>query len=109
MVSFQYIGSQYIFNNNGVDSAGNQFPQPSNQKMPSYATVNLGVKVPYRFLELNFNALNVANSRYLIYEYISSGGYFGTAGNGAPGQGSGYILAYPGAPISVYGGLQAHF
>ncbi len=109
MASFQYIGSQYIFNNNGVDSAGNQFPQPSNQTMPGYGTVNLGVKVPYKFMELNFNALNVADSKYLIYEYISSGGYFSTAGNGTPAESAGYILAYPGAPISVYGGITLHF
>jgi len=109
MASFQYTGSQYIFNNNGVDSAGNPFPQPSNQKMPSYGTVNLGVKVPYKFIVASFNALNVANSRYSIYQFISSGSYFGTAGNGTPAQSSGYILAYPGAPVSVYGSIEAHF
>lgn len=109
MLSFQYIGSQYIFNNNGVDSAGNSFPQPSNQKMSSYATLNAGVTAPYKFLEFSFNAQNLTNSKYLIYEFISSGGYFGTAGNGPASEGSGYILAYPGAPISVYGGVTAHF
>ena len=109
MVSFQYLGSQYIFNNNGVDSAGNQFPQPSNQTMPSYGTVNVGVKVPYRFLELNFNAQNLANSKYLVYEYLSAGGYFGTAGNGTPAQSAGYAMAYPGAPITLQGGITAHF
>ncbi len=109
MASFQFLGSQYIFNNNGLDSAGNQFPQPSNQTMPSYGTINVGVKVPYKFLELNFNAQNLANSKYLVYEFISSGGYYGTAGNGTAAQGSGYILAYPGAPITVQGGITAHF
>ncbi|MDE3104080.1 MAG: TonB-dependent receptor [Acidobacteriota bacterium] len=109
MLSLQYLGSQYIFNNNGVDSAGNQFPQPSNQTMPAYATINAGVKVPYKFLEFNVNAQNLANSKYLIYEYISAGGYYGTAGNGTAQQGAGYILAYPGAPITVQGGLTAHF
>ena len=109
MVSFQYLGSQYIFNNNGVDSAGNQFPQPSNQKMAAYGTMNVGVKAPYKFLELDFNAQNLFNKKYDIYQYISSGGYFGTAGNGTATQGSGYILAYPGAPISVYGGVLFHF
>lgn len=112
MASFQYIGSQYIFNNNGVDSAGNQFPQPSSQKMGGYGTLNLGVKAPYKFLEFNFNALNVLNKNYLIYEYTSFGGYFGTNPNGLTGQtGSvaGYNMAYPGAPITVYGGVEAHF
>ncbi len=110
MLTFQHTGAQYIFNNNGVDSAGNQFPQPSNQQMSSYNTVNLGVKAPYKFLELSFNALNVLNSKYNIYEFTSSGGYFGTAGQNAPlSQQAGYILAYPGAPISVYGQIIAHF
>ncbi len=110
MLTFQHTGAQYIFNNNGVDSAGNQFPQPSNQQMSSYNTLNLGVKAPYKFLELSFNALNVLNSKYNIYEFTSSGGYYGTAGQDAPlSQQAGYILAYPGAPISVYGQIIAHF
>jgi iron complex outermembrane receptor protein len=109
MATFMYTGSQYMFNNNGVDAAENSFPQPSGRTMPHYGTLNLGVKVPYKFVELNFNAQNVANSKYLIYEYISSGGYFGTAGNGTPAQSAGYIMAYPGAPVSVYGGITAHF
>jgi iron complex outermembrane receptor protein len=112
MASFQYVGSQYIFDNNGVDAAGNQFPQPSDGKMTSYGTLNLAVKVPYKFLELGFNALNVLNRNYLIYEYTSFGGYFGTNPNGLPGQTgniAGYNMAYPGAPASVYGSVAAHF
>ena len=112
MVSFQHIGAQYIFNNNGVDSAGNQFPQPSTQQMPAYNTVNLGVRAPYKFLEFSVNALNLFNSKYLIYEYTSFGGYFGTNPNGLTGQSgdvAGYNMAYPGAPISVYGQIIAHF
>lgn len=76
MASLQFTGSQYIFNNNGIDSAGNQFPQPSNQKMPAYSTLNVGFKFPYKRVEFNFNAQNVTNNKYLIYEYISSGSYF---------------------------------
>jgi len=110
MASFQFIGSQYIFDNSGVDSAGNPFPQPSNKQMSSYGTLNLAVKAPYKFLEFSFNALNVLNNNYLIYKYISSGGYFGTAGQNAPiNQQYGYELAYPGAPITVYGSIAAHF
>ena len=112
MASFQFIGSQYIFNNNGADSAGNQFPQPSNQKMASYGTVNVGVKAPYKFLDFNFNAQNLLNKQYEVYEYTSFGGYYGTNPNGLTGQTgnvAGYNLAYPGAPISVYGGVTAHF
>ncbi len=109
MVSFSYIGSQYIFDNNAVDSAGNAFPRPSSQKMSGYGTVNAGIKAPYKFVDFNFNALNLFNNKYNIYQYISSGGYFGTAGNGPGTEGSGYQLAYPGAPITVYGGVTAHF
>ncbi len=112
MASFQYIGSQYIFNNNGVDSVGNQFPQPSNQKMAGYGTLNLGVSAPYKFLEFKFNAQNLLNKKYLIYEYTSFGSYFGTNPNGLTGQTgpvAGYNMAYPGEPVSVYGGVTAHF
>lgn len=104
MASFQYLGSQHIFDNNAQPQ-----PIPSSRTMPGYGTLNLGLKVPARFLEFNVNALNVLNRKYSIYQYISSGGYFGTAGNGTPDQSSGYLLAYPGAPVSVYGGVVAHF
>ena len=77
--------------------------------MASYATLNADITAPYKFLEFSFNAQNLTNSKYLIYEFISSGGYFGTASNGPAGEGSGYILAYPGAPISVYGGVTAQW
>ena len=65
-------------------------------------------------LGLVVNAQNVANSRYNIYEFISSGGYYGTNtagifGPSANAQQAGYILAYPGAPVAVYGTLQFHF
>ena len=112
MLSFQYLGSQYMFNNNGEDSAGNPFPQPSNQKMSSYGTLNLGVKAPYKMLEFALNVQNLLNNKYLIYEYTSFGGYFGTNPNGLTGQAppiAGYNTAYPGAPISIYGGVEAHF
>lgn len=107
--SFEFIGRQHIFDNNATDANGNPFPRPSSQTMASYGTVNLGVKVPYRFMEFNVTALNVLNRRYNIYQFISSGGYFGTAGNGTAAEGSGYQLAYPGSPASVYGGVVAHF
>ncbi len=112
MLSFQYIGAQYIFNNNGVDSGGNQFPQPSNQQMASYGTVNFGLKAPYRFMEFDLNAENLLNTKYLIYEYTSFGSYFNTNPNGLTGQTgpvAGYNIAYPGAPVTVYGGINFHF
>ncbi|MHB1700683.1 MAG: TonB-dependent receptor domain-containing protein [Acidobacteriaceae bacterium] len=99
--SFQYTGTQHIFDNSqGV---------PSSQTMSAFGTVNLGVKVPVRFLEFDLTALNVLDRKYNEYEFISSGGYFGTSGNGTPEQGSGYTLAYPAPPGSVYGGIVAHF
>jgi iron complex outermembrane receptor protein len=94
MVSYQFIGSQHIFNN--AEGA------PSTQAMSSYGTLNLGVKAPYKHVALNVNALNVTNNRYNQYEYVSSGGYFNTTT-------SGYVLAYPGSPVVVYGGVSAQF
>jgi iron complex outermembrane recepter protein len=46
--------------------------------------------------------MNLFNSQYNEWEYISSGGYFGTATNG-------YINAYPGAPRTVYGTITYQF
>lgn len=94
MASFQYIGSQHIFNN--------VYGAPSTQTMPGYGTMNLGVKVPYRMFDFKLNALNVLNKKYNEYQYISSGGYFGTPTGG-------YELAYPASPATVYGGMSVHF
>ena len=94
MAAFQFVGSQHMFDNTLV--------APSNQTMSSYGTLNLGVKVPFKFFELQLTALNVLNKKYNEYAYISSGGYFGTPTGG-------YTLAYPAAPFTVYGGVQFHF
>ena len=100
----QFVGSQHIFNN--VTGA------PSNQTMPAYGTLNLAVKatVPLhlshgwgtRYLDLKLTALNVLDKKYNIYEYTSSGGYFGTPSGG-------YNLAYPGAPFTIYGSVGLRF
>jgi iron complex outermembrane recepter protein len=92
--SFQFTGSQHLFDN----TTG----APSSQTMAAFGTVNLGVKVPTRYVDFSLAALNVLNKEYNEYEYISSGGYFGTANGG-------YILAYPGAPFTFYGGVTVHF
>ena len=94
MAAFQFVGTQNLFNNVTV--------APSNQTMPAYGTMNLSLKMPFKYFDLEFTALNVLNKEYNLYEYISSGGYFGTANNG-------YILAYPAAPFTVYGGVKFHF
>ena len=100
---YQYMGTQHLFNN--VTGA------PSNKTMPSYGTLNLSVKVAVpldlayvgkKSVDFTLTALNVANNHYNQYEYISSGGYFGTPNGG-------YILAYPGAPFSIYGSVGMHF
>lgn len=101
---YQFIGSQHLFNN--VTGA------PSQQTMPSYGTLNLALKttIPLhlggalgtRYMDVSLTALNVLNKQYNEYEYISSGGYFGTATGG-------YALAYPGAPFTIYGTVGVHF
>lgn len=101
---FQFIGSQHIFDN--VTGA------PSSQTMPAYGTLNLAVKatVPLhlpggwgtRYLDLKLTALNVLNKKYNAYEWVSSGGYFGTPTGG-------YNLAYPGAPFTIYGTVGVRF
>ena len=96
---FEYIGSQHLFSN--------LLGAPSTQTMPSYATANLSFTVPLTIHEqhsvnLTFDVMNLFNSQYNEWEYISSGGYFGTATNG-------YINAYPGAPRTVYGTITYQF
>jgi iron complex outermembrane receptor protein len=100
---FQYTGSQHVFDNT--------IGAPSNQSMPSFGTLNLAVKstVPLhlgnfgtRYIDLKLTALNVLNTRYNSFEFITSGGYFGTSYGG-------YRLAYPGAPFSVYGTVGVRF
>ncbi len=106
---FQYTGAQYIFNN--VTAA------PSNQQLASYNTLNLGfnTSTPVRLmgheqtLKISFNVLNATNNRYNSYLFLSSGGYFGTAGNAPAPYGSGYQLAYPGAPLTFYGSVGLSF
>ena len=101
---YQFVGSQHIFDN----TTG----APSSQTMPGYGTLNLAVKttVPLhlpggwgtRYLDLKLTALNVLDRKYNIYEYVSSGGYFGTPTGG-------YLLAYPGAPFTIYGSIGLRF
>ncbi len=100
---YQFTGSQNIFNN--VTGA------PSSQKMASYGTLNLSAKlvvpvnvpdVGHKLVDFKLTALNITDNQYNEYEYISSGGYFGTSNGG-------YKLAYPGAPFTIYGTVGFHF
>ncbi len=93
-VWYQYTGAQTVFDN----SAG----APSSVAMPTFGTLNLGANVPIHWFNVRFTALNITNRKYNQYEYISSGGYFGTPAGG-------YLLAYPGAPFTFYITLSAHF
>jgi iron complex outermembrane recepter protein len=112
-----YIGSQHLWSN----ASG----APTNQTMPSYLTTDLSFRAPITFFEkqsftLEADILNLANSRYNEFEYISSGGYFSQlcmasstcsaryANNGF-GYPVGYINAYPGAPRSIYGTISYQF
>ncbi len=100
-LSYQFIGTQNIYDNSGTfDNV--PFPHPSHQTMSSYGTMNLSVKVPYKKLEFRADALNLLNSRYNEFVFISSGGYFATPTGG-------YNLAYPGSPVVAYFTLGAHF
>ena len=96
---FEYIGSQHLFSN--------LLGAPSTQTMPAYATANLSFTVPLTIHEqhsvnLRLDVMNLFNSQYNEWEYISSGGYFGTTT-------SGYVNAYPGAPRTVYGTITYQF
>lgn len=108
----QYIGSEHIYN--GITTA------PDYRSMPGYPTFNASLKltVPLpvtslraRRIAFTITALNIFNRHYESYEYISSGGYFGTAGLSsiAPQYAANYINAYPGAPMSIYGTLSVAF
>lgn len=98
-------GSQHLWSNNTG--------MPTSQTMPSYTTANLSFVAPISFEKQSFNLkldlMNIANSKYNEWEYVSSGGYFAPlfpAGQTAP---SGYINAYPGAPLAVYGTISYQF
>jgi iron complex outermembrane recepter protein len=102
----QSTGSQHLWSNN--DGA------PSTQTMPSYTTANLGFTAPLNFLErqsvnLRVDIMNLANSKYNQYEYISSGGYFAPLAPDPNNPPNGYINAYPGAPHAVYGTVSYQF
>ncbi len=100
----QYIGHQYLWDNlNGA---------PTTQENPGHNLLNLGVKLQTTALNgaipgvqlttVSLNVLNLLDKKYNSTAYISSGGYFQTSS-------SGYVIANPGAPRSVYLSLSADF
>ncbi|MGA7522954.1 MAG: TonB-dependent receptor [Acidobacteriaceae bacterium] len=97
-------GSQDLFSNNTG--------MPTNTTMSAYTTANLSFVAPVRLEKQSFNLrldmLNLGNSQYNEWEYISSGGYF-AALFPTSNYPTGYINAYPGAPRAVYGTLSYQF
>lgn len=86
---------------------------PDKQTMPSYTTANLSFSAPFNFFEkqsvnLRVDILNLADSKYNQFEYISSGGYFSPLFPTSTYP-TGYINAYPGAPRSIYGTVSYQF
>ena len=100
---FQFVGPQHIFDNCGLVDGACTTAVPSKQTMPSYETANLSINIPLKkHLRLNVDMLNLFNQQYNIYQYISSGGYYGTSTGG-------YTFAYPGQPFTVYGSVRFSF
>jgi iron complex outermembrane recepter protein len=98
-------GSQHLWSNNTG--------APTPQTMPAYTTANLSLNAPLTLLEkqsvnLRLDVMNLANSQYNEYEYISSGGYFSPLFPTA-NYPTGYINAYPGAPRTIYGTISYQF
>ena len=101
-------GSQHLWSN--------ESGEPSTQTMPSYTTANFSLVAPlnlrrlaHQSFNLQVDMMNLANSKYNQFEYISSGGYFAPL---APDQNNiptGYINAYPGAPRAIYGSISYQF
>jgi len=102
---FESIGSQHLWSN--VTGA------PTTQTLSAYTTANLSFNVPIVFEKQSFNLkldmLNIANSKYNQWAYISSGGYFSALAPDPNNVPSGYINAYPGAPLSIYGTISYQF
>lgn len=99
---WQFTGAQYYFNNNTA--------APSNTTMGAYQTLNasIDVKKPFsvagfgKTLDVSFTILNFTNNRFNIYQYLDSpNDYFGVGGSP--------MLAYPGAPMTMYGQVALSF
>jgi iron complex outermembrane receptor protein len=109
----QSTGSQKLWSNNGILNSG--IAGPTNTAMPAYTTVNLALNAPMNFrwekqsVNLEVDMMNLANTQYNEYEYISSGGYFQPLAPDPNNPPSGYINAYPGAPLTIYGTLTYQF
>ncbi|MHB1676588.1 MAG: TonB-dependent receptor [Sulfuriferula sp.] len=101
----QYFGKSYLYDNN----AG----APTRLTNPAYNLVNFSIDarttkigsvmgIKPKLTTLSLQVFNLLNTQYNSTEYISSGGYFGTSN-------SGYAIANPGAPRSVFLTLSSDF
>ena len=102
---FNTTGSQYIWSN--------ESGSPTKTTLPSYTTANLSFNAPFVFKKQSFNArldiLNLGNTQYNEFAYISSGAYFASLAPDPSNPPSGYVNAYPGAPRMVYGTISYQF
>ncbi len=98
---WQYTGAQDIYNNNTN--------APTTQKLPAFGIWNAALKIAVGHEDLgahlhrvniSVGIYNLLNKQYNAYEYISSGGYYGVAGQ---------LLGEPGAPRSFEVSLSAKF
>ena len=105
-----------------VESTGSQHMwsnytgEPTTQTMPAYTTANISFNAPInlpRFekqsVNLRVDMMNIGNSQYNEWGYISSGGYFASLSPDPSNPPNGYINAYPGAPRSIYGTVSYQF
>ncbi|MHB0991338.1 MAG: TonB-dependent receptor [Burkholderiales bacterium] len=102
----QYFGQSYLYDN----ATG----APSNLSKPAYNLVNLSIVartaqlgmnvlgIKPKMTSLSLQVMNLLNEQYNATEYISSGGYFQTSN-------SGYAIANPGAPRSIFLTLTSDF
>ncbi len=110
-VAFQFNGAQYMYNNNTNIT--------SNKKIPPYGLVNLGLDlrlptrrfIPYlHYIDINGQITNLFNRKYNGFEYVSSGGAYGSGGYTNPTSvGAGSILAYPGEGRAFFVTVSAKF
>jgi iron complex outermembrane recepter protein len=95
------------------DMWSNETGKPTSQTLSSYTTANLSFSAPFSWekqtVNLKVNIMNLANSEYNQFGYISSGGYFAPLAPDPNNPPSGYINAYPGAPRAVYGTISYSF
>jgi iron complex outermembrane receptor protein len=116
---FQYIGPQYLWDNcnlaagaaplGGNCGVNTGSAKPSTVSMPSYTTTNLSFTVPvHKYVNLSLYIMNLFNTQYNEFEYISSGGYFSSLYPNS-NYTANYINAYPGAPRTVYGTITFQF